>query len=182
MRFSPVRAARRGFTLVELLVTLAMLGVVGTILSRMMLDQQRFYQKTNEQMGVRRELRTAMSTVPGDLRSISSVGGDILSFGTTQITFRSTFGASVVCNKPNPSTIDIPPLNMARTTLTAWASQPTVGDTIYAFRSDSMGAGGDSWTAHRILAVSSGYLACSSAFTNCTSGGWRSVMICMAML
>ena len=167
MRFSPVRAARRGFTLVELLVTLAMLGVVGTILSRIMLDQQRFYQKTNEQMGVRRELRTAMSTVPGDLRSISSVGGDVLSFGTTQITFRSTFGVSVVCNKPNPSTIDIPPLNMARTTLTAWASQPTVGDTIYAFRSDSMGAGGDSWTAHRISAVSSDATLCpGSAFVD----------------
>lgn len=169
---------RRGFTLVELLVTLALLGVVGTIVSRMMLDQQRFYQQTNEQMTVRRELRTAMSMIPADLRSISSVGGDIGSFDATQLTFRTTTGAAVICAKPNTTTLDVPPTNMARTTLTSWYTVPAVGDTVYAFRTDSLGAGGDSWTAHRITAVAQSTAYCApspyiDAVLDATKARWR---------
>lgn len=170
--------ARLGFTLVELIVTLVLLGVVGTIVGRMMMDQQRFYQRTNEQMASRRELRTAMSMLPADLRSISSVGGDIQSFDATQITFRSTTGAAIICAKPNSTTLDLPPLNTARTTLTTWYTTPAVGDTIFAFRTDSMGAGGDSWTAHRITAVSSDASYCpASVYTDATADAgklrWR---------
>jgi prepilin-type N-terminal cleavage/methylation domain-containing protein len=150
---SPGARRRRGFTLVELLVTIALLGVVGTIVAQMMMDQQRFYHATNEQMSGRRELRSAMSMVPPDLRGLSSVGGDILDFTTNEATFRATSGAAVICAKPNAFTFDVPPLNAARTTLTSWYTQPTVGDTLYAFRTDSMGAGGDSWSAHRVTAI-----------------------------
>ncbi len=171
-------AYRRGLTLVELLVAIALLGVIGTIISKMMLSQQRFYQQTNETMGVRREMRTALSMVPADLRSISSVGGDITAFDNKSITFRSTVGASIICAKPNTTTIDLPPLNTARTTLSSWFSTPAVGDTLYAFRTDSMGAGGDSWVAHRITAVSSDASYCpGSVFTDTTKDAgklrWR---------
>ena len=163
------RGRTAGFTLVELLVTLALLGVVGAIAARMIMGQERFFHQTNETMSLRRELRTAMSMVPADLRGISSVGGDIASFDATQITFRATLGAAVICAKPNTTTIDLPPLNMARTTLTNWYAQPDVGDTVFAFRADSMGAGGDSWTAHRITSVAADATLCpGSPFTDNT--------------
>ena len=82
------RVVRAGLTLVELLITLGLLAVIGTIVSKMMLDQQRFYQRMNEQMGVRRELRSAMSMMPTDMRSLSSVGGDIISYDASSIRFR----------------------------------------------------------------------------------------------
>ena len=156
----PRRVKRAGLTLVELLVTLVLIAGIGTIVSKMMLDQQRFYQRMNEQMGVRRELRSAMSMMPGDMRSLSSVGGDIISFDATTLRYRSTIGASIICAKTAPNTLDIPPLDMARTTLTAWSSRPVAGDTVYAFRADSMGAGGDSWTAHRIVSVTPSSALC----------------------
>ena len=166
---------RAGFTLVELLVTLTLLGVIGTILARMMTDQQRFYQQTNETMGLRRELRTAMNMVPADLRSVSSVGSDIISFSTTQITFRATLGAGIICAKPNTTTLDLPPLNMARTTLVNWHTTPVVGDTLYAFKTDSMGAGGDSWTSHRITSITPGVGYCpGSPFTDATLDAGKS--------
>jgi type II secretory pathway pseudopilin PulG len=154
---------RAGLTLVELLVTLVLIAGIGTIVSKMMLDQQRFYQRTTEQMGVRRELRSAMSMMPVDMRSLSSVGGDIISFDASTIRFRATFGASIICAKASANTLDLPPLDMARTTLTNWYSTPVAGDTIYAFRADSMGAGGDSWTAHRIVSVTPSTTLCAGS-------------------
>jgi type II secretory pathway pseudopilin PulG len=159
----PRRVKRAGLTLVELLVTLVLIAGIGTIVSKMMLDQQRFYQRMNEQMGVRRELRSAMSMMPGDMRSLSSVGGDIISFDATTLRYRSTIGASIICAKAAANTLDIPPLDMARTTLTAWSSTPVAGDTVYAFRADSMGAGGDSWTAHRIVSVTPSSALCAAS-------------------
>ena len=158
-----VRGARRGFTLTELIVTLSLLGVVGTIVARLMMDQQRFYQTTREKLVIRREIRTALSTIPADLRSISSVGGDISSFNDTQITFRGTYGTAIICAKPSATTLDLPPTDMARTTLAAWYTPPAVGDSIFAFRTDSMGAGGDSWTAHRITSVSQNVSYCPAS-------------------
>ena len=159
---------RRGFTMVEMLVTMTILSVVGIIVSRLMLGQQRFYHRTNEQMGMRRELRTAMNLVPADLRSISSSGGDLTNFDATSLTFRAVLGASIACARPNNSTLDLPPLNMARNTITSWYTAPLAGDTVWAFNDSlSRGAEDDVWVPLRITAVTQNANLCPlSPFTD----------------
>ncbi|MDQ8163324.1 MAG: prepilin-type N-terminal cleavage/methylation domain-containing protein [Gemmatimonadota bacterium] len=161
---------RRGFTIVELLVTMIIVSVVGIILSRLMLGQQRFYQRTNEQIGMRRELRTAMSLVPADLRSISSAGGDLTTFNETALTFRAVLGASAVCARPSNSAIDLPPLNMARSTITSWYAMPQAGDTIWAFNDSlSRGAEDDVWVPLRVTNIAQSTAYCpGSALTDAT--------------
>ncbi|WP_309669074.1 prepilin-type N-terminal cleavage/methylation domain-containing protein [Gemmatimonas sp.] len=152
---------RRGFTMVEMLVTMTILSVVGIIVSRLMMGQQRFYQRTNEQMGMRRELRSAMNLVPADLRSISSSGGDLTTFNSTSLTFRAVLGASAVCARPSNSALDLPPLNMARNTVTSWYTTPQAGDTVWAFNDSlSRGAEDDVWVPLRITAVSQSAALC----------------------
>ena len=151
---APRRRPRAGFSLGELLATMTLLGILGTIVANLMLGQQRFYHKQNEQVGMRRELRTAMSLVPSDLRGVSSPGGDLLAFSATSVTFRNTLGASILCGKPNSFTLDLPPLNTARTTLTSWYAQPQAGDTLFAFNEGMLrGAEDDTWTPLRIVGV-----------------------------
>ncbi len=160
--------ARSGYTLVELLVTMALLGVVSTVMVKLMMGQQRFYQKQSSQMDVRRELRTTMTMLPADLRSLSSSGGDLTNFSSTSITFRNVLGASIVCAKPNNHTMDLPPLSMARNTLTAWYTQPQVGDTVFAFNEGLLrGAEDDSWTGMIITSVSQDASFCpASVYTD----------------
>ena len=161
---------RAGFTLAELLATMTLLGLLGTIVAHLMMGQQRFYHKQSEQVGMRRELRTALSLLPSDLRGVSSSGGDLLAFSASSVTFRNTLGASIVCAKPNNTTLDLPPLNTARHTLTSWYTQPQVGDTVFAFNEGMLrGAEDDSWTPLRITAIAPGTALCPlSPFTDAT--------------
>lgn len=162
--------ARAGFTLTELIVTIGILAVVGTVASRMIVSQQRFYQRTNELLGMRREMRMAMSQVPTDLRSVSSSGGDIIAFNASNVTVRSVFGVGIVCARPNANTIDVPPPDQATNRLTGWYSQPQVGDTIWAFNDSlSRGAEDDVWTPVRITSVAGATTYCpGSAYTHAT--------------
>jgi len=153
--------ARRGFSIAELLITLGILSVIGIIVSRLMLGQQRFYQRTNEQVEMRRELRSAMSLVPADLRSISSSGGDLTNFGDSFVQFRAVIGASIICSKVSGTQMDIPPLDMARNTLTSWYTQPVAGDTLWVFNDSlSRGAEDDEWKGLRITGVSQSTTLC----------------------
>ena len=151
---------RRGYSLVELMITVTMLGIIGTIVANLLMGQQRFFQRTNEQMGIRRELRTSLSILPTELRGIASTGGDLIAFSSTDVTFHSTLGVSLVCAKGSTTSIDIPPLGTSRTITSSWYSMPAVGDTVFAMRSDSSGTKGDFWSAHRIVSISSSSLYC----------------------
>lgn len=164
MRLTPSRLrARRGFTLTELLITIVILGLLGTAVARLMLSQQRHYQRTSEEMLVRRNLRKAMAMLPTELQGISSIGGDISAFSASAITFRSTLGNSVICAKGSSTEFDIPPVNTTRTTTTSWYTMPSVGDTVYALRNDSSGVDGDYWSAHRVVGVATGAGLCPAA-------------------
>lgn len=159
---------RRGFTMAELLITITLLGFIGTVVAKLMLGQQRFYHSQTEQIGVRRELRTAMSLLPADLRALSSSGGDLTAFDNNSITFRNVLGAGVVCDKPGPNSIDIPPLDLARNVLTSWYTQPQPGDSVYAFNEGMLrGAEDDSWVGLQITSIAPSAALCPlSVFTD----------------
>ncbi len=157
------RVDRRGFTLAELMITMVILGLLGTAVASLMLKQQRFYQRTTEEMTVRRNLRKAIVMLPAELQAISSPGGDISAISASAITFHAGIGSSLVCAKGSSTQIDVPAVNTARTTTSSWYTTPSVGDTLYAWRGDSSGVVGDYWSTHRITGVASSTSYCSSS-------------------
>lgn len=145
-------------------MTLAILAVVGTLVVRVAMGQQRFHHLASEQMRLRRELRATMQLIPADLRSISSTSGDVATFSDAAITFRAVIGSSVVCALPSSTTMDLPPTGLARTTLTHFSSPPLPGDTVWAFDDgSSAGAEDDRWVPLAILAVTPLPNACTGS-------------------
>ena len=99
------RPSRRAFTLVELLITMVLLGLVGAVVVTVVVRQQRFYRATSALMDARAQIRQMASVLPMELRGISSAGGDIVAMTDSAIEFRSSFGSSVVCTNTSSTVI-----------------------------------------------------------------------------
>jgi len=90
--------ARAGFSLAELLVAVVLLGIVGGALTRLLVDQMRFFDRVQVGRGARSAARNSMNVMLSELRmvqdsgSIIAIGSDNLSI-TALVPYR--FG--VIC-------------------------------------------------------------------------------------
>jgi prepilin-type N-terminal cleavage/methylation domain-containing protein len=144
-----------GFTLVELLVTMTILGGVAMVLTRVLVGQQRFYGSLREIVGVREQMRRATDILPLEIRGASSIGGDIYALSDSAVEFRLTTGVSIICVKTNATTIILPPIDvLQRNTLTTWMVPPQNGDSIFVYSDGSnIGSGDDQWVLQKITAA-----------------------------
>jgi len=161
--------ARPGMTLIELLISLIMVGLMGGLIVGFLLKQERFYAGANEILQTRTQIRQASVMMPSDLRGISSAAGDIYAMSDTMIEFRSTFGSSYICrNDRSTSQIAIPPVNLVKkSVLSNWTQTPTNNDSLALYvDSTNTAAKDDSWSFHRITTTT---IAMSNATPGCTS-------------
>jgi prepilin-type N-terminal cleavage/methylation domain-containing protein len=124
-------SARRGFTLVELLVSMVVLGIIGAALTRLFLSQSRFYDQETQLRRARLVSRMAINAALSDLRMVEATGA-VVSATATNVTLRVPYAMGIVC------------LNTAaQTTLALWPVDSTIyataGFSGYAWR-DSLGA------------------------------------------
>ncbi|HEX3158079.1 MAG TPA: prepilin-type N-terminal cleavage/methylation domain-containing protein [Gemmatimonadaceae bacterium] len=175
-RLSARGRGRRGVTLVELLVAITILAIVGGAVLSVLTQQQRFYRDANEWIGLRRELRNGAGMLPTELRGISSVGGDVTEMLDSALYFNANFGSAVVCAR-GTRTIDIPPTNLTKHTLSSWYSQPHPGDIAFVFNdSVKTGSADDRWDAFTIKTFEPNTTTCAqTAYLTPAdvSPGWR---------
>jgi prepilin-type N-terminal cleavage/methylation domain-containing protein len=157
--------ARRGFTLAELLVTMTLLAIVGTALTRVLLKQQQFYTDASRTADAKRELRLGATVLPFELRSVSTSGGDIMAMSESEITMRAYTGSSVICERAaGGDRFWIPPSNLAKHTLTTFVNPPAVGDTIFVFNENVLrGAEDDKWEPRLITSIDNAASGCTGA-------------------
>ena len=100
---------RRGMTLVEIMISLVLLGIVSGVIMRVVTRQQRFYQGVNQIITQRGQLRQATSVIPIDLRSLSSIDNDLRVVSDSSIEFDLTIGTGVVCEVVSGAVVALPP-------------------------------------------------------------------------
>lgn len=147
---------RRGFTIIELTIVIAILGVVGSAIALTLIRQQRFYRGATELLYAREGVRDAMEILSTDIRGMSTADTATM-LADSAIELFANIGSSVICQIAGLE-IGLPRAVSPRgNTLSAFLTQPDTGDLALFFR-DSMEAGSQ-WERHRIAGFSSRSLA-----------------------
>src|SRR3954468_12975374 len=98
MRSIPM--SRRGFTMIELLVALVLLGLVSAAIYRVLVNNQRLYMAQKQRIDLSSNIRAASTILPAEFREIDAFDGDILAMTATSIDVRAMRWLSFVCVPP----------------------------------------------------------------------------------
>ncbi|CAN5919476.1 hypothetical protein BH11GEM1_BH11GEM1_36110 [soil metagenome] len=146
---------RRGTALLELLLALALAGVVLSIATASLLRQQRVHARLRGQSGADRQLRAATMVLAGQLAELDATAGDIASGSAsdTALQFRATVATSFACEQSAGSVTLLPELGGGGSYAgTLSAVRP--GDTLWWL-------GDSTWTAARIRSVDAASVTCT---------------------
>lgn len=97
------RRARRGFSLLELLVGMVIFAIIGALLTQLLTTQGRFFDRQGLSNAARNVSRGALNRVVSDFRMVETTGG-VLAASPTSITVRIPFAIGVVCSSNASST------------------------------------------------------------------------------
>jgi len=98
-----VGAARRGFTLIEILVGMVIFAIIGALFTQLLSTQGRFFDKQGMSNAARNVSRGALNRVVSDFRMVETTGG-MLAASPTSVTLRLPFAIGVVCSSNDKST------------------------------------------------------------------------------
>lgn len=140
---------RGAFTLLELAIVLAILGVAGAAMGMLLIRQQRFYRGASELLYAREGVRDALEVLASDLRG-TAVDDTVTLFADSAIEVYSAIGSSVVCQAVDKE-VGLPQAIPSGNTLSAFVTEPDTGDLAVVYRESEAGA---SWERHRIGAFS----------------------------
>ncbi|HKV70133.1 MAG TPA: type II secretion system protein [Gemmatimonadales bacterium] len=144
---------RPGFTLVELLVSIVILGVLGLALTKLYISQVRSYDLQSQLRGARFVSRMGINAAVSDLRMVEATGGAV-SATATQVVVRVPYALGIVClNTAVQTTLALFPVDSVQ--------YATAGFSGYAWR-DSLG---------NYTYVESGTSVASDLASVCTTAG-----------
>ena len=86
----------RGFSLIELLVVVVLMGIVGATLTRVLLNMQRASRAQSERVTLQGNLRAGIAFIPAELRDLSAQ--DIVVADPDAIEYRAMRAAGVACD------------------------------------------------------------------------------------
>jgi hypothetical protein len=96
MKNTNYRRLRRGTTLVELLVGIVLFAIIGTLFTKLITVQGRFYDRQSMGNAARNVSRASLNRLISDFRMIEPTGG-IIAASPTSLTIRVPFAIGVMC-------------------------------------------------------------------------------------
>ena len=146
---------RSGFTLVEILMALAIFGLVAASFTQIIVTAQRTTTTQQARAGLQSNLRVGSMMVPNELRMLNqSDTTDILSISDTSIVYLAMRGYYALCAAPTSAT-SIKVMRVAGTGLNFDYRAPVAGDSAFIFyENDTLKMSDDKWVRVGISAVS----------------------------
>lgn len=95
-------AGSRGFTLVEILITVVVAGILGGALMSLVVGQQRFYARSDNEVLAQQNIRAAVDLMAAELRMAAP--DDIVTATADSVTIRFDLVRGVVCGGGSGST------------------------------------------------------------------------------
>jgi prepilin-type N-terminal cleavage/methylation domain-containing protein len=148
-----MKRTTRGFTLVEMLIGLVLLGIVTTTIYRVLTTSQRLSRAQTEQVSLQSSVRVGALAVANELREIgiNSAGGtDILAMAANGITYRAMRSSGMACAV---TATQVTIRNTANTFFATRAIAPVQDAMVLFVDRDSTIASDDSWLVLPITAV-----------------------------
>jgi hypothetical protein len=152
-----LRDRGNGLALAELLVVIALAGLVAGTIVATITRQQRFYHGTSELLYARAGIRDAMEVLSSDVRA-ASIADTVRLAADSAIEFFATIGASIVCQIV-ANDVGLAAAHSLGNSLSAFLVEPDTGD-LALFHVDSAGAN-ERWERHRISGFAQRSLASS---------------------
>ena len=104
MRHYPNGRGRRGFTIIELLVGIVLFAIVGTLFTRLLTVQGKFFDRQGMGNAARNVSRSSLNRIVSDFRMIEATGG-VVAASSTSLTIRIPFAIGVMCANAAGSTV-----------------------------------------------------------------------------
>ena len=104
MTHQTIRRARRGFTLIELIVGIVVFAIVGALFTKLLTVQGKFFDRQGMGNAARNVSRSSLNRVISDFRMIEA-GGGVVAASPTSLTIRVPFSIGVVCRNANGGTV-----------------------------------------------------------------------------
>src|SRR5438552_16609204 len=92
--------ARRGFTLIELMIALVLLGIVSTAVYKVLVNNQRLYTAQTQTIDLQQNIRAAAAILPAEFRELDAADGAIKALTATSLRIRAMRELAFVCTDP----------------------------------------------------------------------------------
>jgi prepilin-type N-terminal cleavage/methylation domain-containing protein len=147
--------SRRGFTLIEVLIALVIMGIVTGAIYQLLNTNQRLALAQSEQASLQSNVRTGSLVVPNELRELNTVsaGGadqnDVTAADPDGITYRAMRGLGFVCQAPGATE-----LRLLESSWTGLRAPDATRDGLYVFLEGNVDEDeDDQWVQMDITAV-----------------------------
>ena len=126
------RRARRGFSLIELIITLVLVSIIGVASGRLLMSQTRFYTRLSAQRDARSVTRNARNIAQTEL-SMVEVGGGLVAASNDSIRVRMPVAWGVFCSAGTMMRLPVDSAMYAMATIGGFAIKDTTATGAYTY-------------------------------------------------